>query len=166
MGPQGRRSIGTTSRFLAVIALMGCTGFKPIRPGEPVVSPGAKKAVELVKSGCYGSCPAYDLVVWDGDVATYRGLGPPARPGEWWRSMPPAAARQLRDSLLALDGLRCGADAQEPTHDAPVITLTVFTDGGECVLRYSSVLAPPPFHLAASKVLEATSARELTGERR
>lgn len=121
----------------------------------------AMPRIELVKSYCYGSCPAYRLTIWKNGLVVF-GYGTKPHDGIWWRSIPAKNVDQLFKQLSSIEGAPCGSRATEPTGDMQTVKLTVLHGTENCERTYSATYEPAGFRAAVERVLDVTGARSLS----
>ncbi len=94
----------------------------------PLIRPNSKITVELMRSGCYGSCPAYTVTVSTNGME-FEGHSYVVALGKHTATVKPKAVLALAQKFVAADFYSMDSHYQASVTDMPMYALSITIDG-------------------------------------
>ena len=117
--------------LVCVYMLSGCKSHKKVveKNTENVVQTIPQQIFDLELTPCYGTCPAYKVVVFDNDSLVYEGLKYVTKQGKITKKLPQGTVNQLAEKFRQADFFKFQNQYTSNMSDFPT-TYISFTDKG------------------------------------
>jgi hypothetical protein len=117
--------------LICVYLLSNCKSHKKLveKNNENVVQTIQQQVFELELTRCYGTCPAYKVVVFENDSLVYEGLKYVAKEGKITKKLPKGTVSQLVEKFRQADFFKFENQYTSNMSDFPT-TYISFTDKG------------------------------------
>ncbi len=99
-----------------------------------------EKKIELKKSPCFGSCPVFNLTLYDKGVLEYHGIQNVEKLGYYTRIIPVKAYNKLIETFEAADLDQFDDDYPNQIVDFPTFKITFHSEDGEKTISGNEML--------------------------
>lgn len=102
--------------------------FPAVHKPAPSIRPDSSITITLQRSGCYGSCPSYQITITTSGI-TFDGGGYVVAAGKHTDTVDPIAVRELAKKFIAADFYSMNDEYQAGVTDCPTYVLSLSIDG-------------------------------------
>jgi hypothetical protein len=106
--------------FLAFLTQTCLDSTKPLKIKD------SQKVIEMSKKPCFGTCPVYDLVVYETGMATFRGIQNTDRLGLYSKKIGQEKVRQLVNECIAANLWQFQEVYKSNVSDLPTVSITYY----------------------------------------